>query len=244
LTTLFLTKLLVVFVYPLGIALLLGAIALALSFTKWGRLGQLLLGFVLITLWIAATPMFANWLNWWLASPFAQIKTETLPHSDAVILLGGGPDSRAGYALQIYQAGKAPRIVISGGNLPWLRLAVPDAERMADLLVQLGAPRSALILESRSRTTRENAVNTAAIFRAHGWQTGLLVTSGVHMPRALASFRKVGLDVVPAATDVATSPFQVDTLLDILPNAGALAWTTSAIKEIIGLGVYRYRGWA
>ena len=73
---------------------------------------------------------------------------------------------------------------------------------MADLLVKLGAPRSALILETKSRTTRGNAVNTATILREHDWRSGLLVTSGAHMPRALAAFQKVGLGVVPAVMEI------------------------------------------
>ena len=85
---------------------------------------------------------------------------------------------------------------------------------------------------------------TAAIFKEHGWRNGLLVTSGVHMPRAVAAFRKAGLDVTPAATDVHAGHPRFTSLLDLLPDAGALARTTLAIKEIIGLCVYRYRGWA
>jgi uncharacterized SAM-binding protein YcdF (DUF218 family) len=115
---------------------------------------------------------------------------------------------------------------------------------MADVQSGLGVPLSALIPETKSRNTHENAVNTAAIFKAHGWRTGLLVTSGVHMRRALAAFRKVGLAVVPAAPDLSTGPPQVNSLLDLLPDAQALAQTTLAIREMVGLCVYRLCGWA
>ena len=101
-----------------------------------------------------------------------------MPQSDVLILLGGEPTSRILRARRVYRAGKAPLIVISAGP-------VPEAQLIADLLIELGAPRSALILETESRNTRENAVNTAAIFKEHVWRTGLLVTSGAHMPRAL-----------------------------------------------------------
>ena len=65
--SLFLTKLISLFVYPLGAAIFVGATALALSFTRWRHIGQVLLGIVLVVLWIAATPGFAKWLNWHLA---------------------------------------------------------------------------------------------------------------------------------------------------------------------------------
>ena len=49
-SNLFLTKLLTIFVYPLGAAITASAIAFALSFTSWWRIGQLLLGFALVAL--------------------------------------------------------------------------------------------------------------------------------------------------------------------------------------------------
>jgi uncharacterized SAM-binding protein YcdF (DUF218 family) len=237
--TLLFTKFLM---YPLGAAILGGATALALSFTKWHHLGQALLGVVLICLWLAATPALASWLNWCVASQVPALELETLPPSDAVILLGGGSWGQILHARRIYLAGKAPRIVISGGDLHWLSPAASEAQQMADFLVELGVPRSALILETKSSTTRENAVNTAVIFKAHGWRTGILVTSGVHMPRALGAFRKVGIDVV--SPTYISGPPQVDSLLYLLPDVNALASTTLAIKEMMGLRVYRLRGWA
>jgi uncharacterized SAM-binding protein YcdF (DUF218 family) len=203
-------------------------------------MGQVLLGIVLVALWVAATPIFANWLNWRLTSQFSR----TLPEGDVVVLLGGWSAGRIVHALWVYRVGRASCILISGGNLPWLTTRIPEAERIAGFLVDLGVPRSALILETKSQTTRENAINTAAIFKEHGWRSGLLVTSGVHMPRALAAFKKVGLDVTPAPADISVGPLRLGSLLDLLPDAEALAWTTSGIKEMIGLYIYRYRGWA
>jgi uncharacterized SAM-binding protein YcdF (DUF218 family) len=235
-TILLLTKGLPLYVYPLGAAIFVSATALLLSCTSWWRIGLVQLGLALIALWIAATPVFANWLNWRLESEFPPVDVGTLPQSNAVILLGGvgldfdNPTNRIVHALQIYRAGKAPLIVISGGN--------PDP------LVKLGAPRSILIVEPESRNTRENAVNTAAIFKAHGWKNGLLVTSAIHMPRALAAFQRVGLNVAPAATGIDPRLFRPGGSVDPQPNKEALLQTAAAIKEIVGLLVYRCLGWA
>jgi len=240
---LFITKFLSLFLYPLGAAILISAFALVLSFTRWRRIGQVLLGCVLAALWIVATPVFANWLNERLESGVTVNSLETLPQGDAVILPGGASVGRIMAALRLYNEGKAPFIVITGGNFPWHKAAVPEAQRIADFLVELGAPPSALILETSSRSTRENAVNTAAIFKEHGWRHGLLVTEGLFMPRALATYRKVGLSVIPATIDI-NSGSSIDSVLDFMPDVGALAWSTLAIKEMIGLCVYHYRGWA
>ena len=111
------------------------------------------------------------------------------------------------------------------------------------ILNQLGVPSDAIVIEGDSRNTYENAAHVAPILRQRGWTSALLITSGVHMPRALATFAKAGLEASAAATDIqGRRPFYLG-VLDLLPDAGALAMSTSAIKEYIGLAVYRARGW-
>jgi uncharacterized SAM-binding protein YcdF (DUF218 family) len=266
----FVRKLLSNFAYPLGV--FVGAIAVVRSFASWRRFGQVLLVFALVALWLSATPLLANWLSWYLESQFPPVSVAKLPRSDVVIVLGGvggrplppgdmhlariyrtgkAPlvlDDPGGEpfpprlmrAMRIYLAGKAPQILLSAAD-------APEAQLNATRLIDLGAPRSALTLEAESQNTRENAVNAAAIFEENAWRTGLLVTSGVHMPRAFAAFKKVGLNVTPAATDIhvkSPRPFQIVSLGDLLPDAGALNKTMLAIRELIGLAVYRCRGWA
>ena len=216
---------------------------------RWQRIGQMLFCFAVAAFWIAATPVFANWLNGRLESTFPPVSVEMLPQSDVVIVLGGvgGEPIRGAqlpprlmHALRIYNAGKAPLIVISAAD-------VSEAQLNADRLIEFGAPRSALILETASRNTRENAVHVAAIFKQHDWRTGLLVTSAAHIPRALAAFRKVGLSVKPAATDAHASSLRSLRFVgprDLVPDAGAFNSTKSAIRELIGLCAYRFRGWA
>jgi uncharacterized SAM-binding protein YcdF (DUF218 family) len=256
--SLFLSKLLPVFVYPLGAALILGALALILLVLRFRQSGLFLLGVVLAGLWIGSTPIFANWLMARLETENPAVAVESLPEADAIILLGGFMDQpltpriyaelneaadRVIGAWRLFSAGKAPVILVSGGNLPWRSGASPEAELAADLLAEFRVPSSAIVVEAESRNTYENAVNTAAIFEERGWTSGLLVTSAAHMPRALATFRKTGLEVVPVSTDVQVRFPLYDSLLDFLPDAEALERTTSAIKEIIGSAVYRSRGW-
>jgi len=256
---LFLSKLLPVFVYPLGAAITLAAIALFLSSTRFRKLGRVLLGATLLALWVSSTPVFANWLGWRLEKQYPPRPMEELPQGDVIILLGGilaqplpprtRPDlgetgDRLLEALRLYQSGKADRIIVTGGNLPWQAAVAPEAELIADLLVELGAPRSALVLETASRNTYENAVNTAAILDKNGWRSGLLVTSAAHMPRALATFAKAGIEVTSASADIRVRLPLYDGMLDFLPDAEALSRTTASMKEWIGLRVYKQRNWA
>ncbi len=256
--SLFLDKLLTVFVLPLGAALVLGIVGLALSFTRWRNLARAALAIVVVGLWIAATPLFSHWIAAKLEGRYPPRPVDDMPKADAIVVLGGylgqplpprvtsdltDAADRVFEAARLYRAGKAPRIVVSGGNLPWYPSIKPEAALAADLLVELGVPRADLVLEGESRTTRENAVNTAKIFAANGWTSGLLVTSGMHMPRALAVFSRVGLDMTPATTDVSAQDRGFGGLFVLLPDAEELNRTTLAVKEIIGGFVYRHRGW-
>lgn len=258
--TLFLSKLLPVFVYPLGLAMVLGAIVLTLLLAGLRRTAASALVVALAVLYVASMPVVADWMYATLESQYPARQVATLPQADVAIVLGGaiGPalpprvavdlteaSDRVFHAAHLFLAGKVGHVVVSGGNLPWLTSAVPEADSMAALLVELGVPRSAIVLESKSRNTHENAVNCAAILDANGWRIVLLVTSSVHMPRALAAFRRSGIDAVPATTDVrVVGSVRTTSPLDVLPDAAALARTTEAIKEWLGLVAYRIRGWA
>ena len=252
--SLFLSKLLPVFVYPLGLAIILGVVALI----RGRHLGRAALTLALAILWVASMPVSSNWLLSQLEAQYPPVSIETLPHADVAIVLGGAigqplppritPElsdaaDRVLHAARLYRAGKTDRILVSGGNLPWMMGVKPESQLVADLLIEFGVPLDGIFQDKASRNTRENALNSAAIMQARGWRTALLVTSGAHMPRAIAAFRKVGLDPVPASTDVQVVYPIYGTVFDFLPDAGALAATTDAMKELIGLLVYRIRGW-
>jgi uncharacterized SAM-binding protein YcdF (DUF218 family) len=253
--SLFLSKLLPVFVYPLGFAIVLAGLAL----WRGGRIGRGAAGLSVVVLWLASMPVSSNWLVAQLEGNYPAAPIDTVSHADVAIVLGGSigqpvpprvePDlyeaaDRILYAARIFRAGKVGHILVSGGNLPWEPAAKPESQLVSDLLIEFGVPSQAIVQDPTSQTTRENAVNSAAILAAQGWHTALLITSAIHMPRALAVFLRVGVQVIPATTDVRVVLPLYRTPLDVLPDAAALAQTTEAIKELIGLAVYRVRGWA
>ena len=253
--TLFLSKLLPIFVYPLGLAIVLGLFALV----RRGRIGRAALAMALVVLWGASMPVSSNWLLGQLEAEYPPAPIETLPRADVAIVLGGSigqplpprvtsdlsdAADRVLYTARLFRAGKVDRILVSGGNLPWQAGVKPESQLVSDLLIEFGVRPGAIVQDDTSRNTHENAVNSAVIMNAQAWRTALLVTSGAHMPRALAAFRRVGLNVIPAATDIRVVYPLYSSLLDFLPDAGALTQTTEAIKEWIGLAAYRVRGWA
>jgi uncharacterized SAM-binding protein YcdF (DUF218 family) len=147
-------------------------------------------------------------------------------------------------AALLWQAKKVHMIIVSGGRLPWAHSLEADAKIAGELLESFGVPHESILIDSNSRDTHENAVNTAAIWREKGFRSGLLVTSAFHMPRALATFRAIGLDVTPWPADPGQKNLAIDTVFDFVPDASALEATTTAVKEWIGLAAYRMLGWA
>jgi uncharacterized SAM-binding protein YcdF (DUF218 family) len=252
-------KLLPIVIDPLGLALLLCIAAFALSFAGRARALRVSIAVAVILLWLASTPALAGLLTVILEEQNSSVPIETISPKDVAIVLSGGlaqrqsttnavqlgpTGDRVMQAALLWRAGKVQTIIVSGGNLPWARSSATEASLAVELLETYDVPRDAIIVESNSRNTHENAVNTAAIWREKCFHSGLLVTSATHMPRALASFRKAGLDIAPWPADFRGRYPLVNSLFDFLPNAGALAITTSAIKEWLGLVVYRLRGWA
>ena len=256
--TLYLDKLLAQCAYPLGLSLM--ACLLALPFLARGRT-RAGLGLILAAvgwLWFWSLPVVSDGLRLTLEQRFHNADVADLPRADAVVVLGGAMDAgppgypypnlgpaadRVWHAARLYHAGKAGRLILSGGGVEWRGDWIAEAEGMRRLLSDLGVPESALIIENRSRSTRENALFSAELMHRLGLERVLLVTSALHMARALATFRAVGVAAIPAPTDFEVMP-EPSHLLRWLPDAAALADSTRAIKEYLGLWMYRRRGWA
>jgi len=254
--SLFLSKLLPIFVYPLGLVIVLACS----HWVRGKRIGRAVLGLALVMLWVASTPVSSNWLLGQLEAEYPPVPIETLPHArcrDRARRLDR-PAAAAAHYPDLSDA--ADRVLYGRPSLPGGQSGPNPCQRRK---ICRGRRQSSLNRNSsltcwsssacrrtpsfktlQSRNTRENAVNSAVIMNAQAWHTALLVTSGAHMPRALAAFRRVGLNVTPAATDIRVVYPLYDSALDFLPDAGALAQTTDAIKEWIGLAVYGVRGWA
>ena len=207
-------------------------------------------------LWFWATPLCANLALPVLSESYPLQRLDDLPQADAIVVLAGdvravsasNPYPRLGrtadgihHAVRLLQAQLAPVVIVSGGVLGRGQTR-PMAQAMRDALLALGVPKDAVLVEGRSRTTRENALFTAEIAAERGIETVLLVAYDLHMRRSMATFRKVGLTPVPAIyQDRGDRPFPV---LDPLPSASQLNRSSFVLREWLGLVVYRLRGWA
>ncbi len=254
--SLFLSKVLSLFIHPLSLGLMV-LLASGVVTYWWKRRGLAGLGLGLLIIWIPATPIFSDWIRGTLESRYPPAPVEQAPATDAIVALGGaigaptpprvypdlnGTSDRLWHAARLFKAEKAPFVIASGGTMPWKDQRFREAPAMQDLLTSWGVPSDSVLLESTSANTYENATNTAAIVENRGFDRVLLVTSALHMRRALATFRSAGVDAVPVATDyqIVEGP---TILLSMIPSAGALSGSTAAIREYVGYLVYHWRGW-
>jgi len=241
---------------PLNAALL--AILALLALWLLTRRGGFLVATVVVVglLWMMATPLVSGSLQSLLESQTAELPAEALSKADAIVVLGGtlsppatresdanlsAAADRLVYAARLYALGKAPVILISGGHGG----GAMDAESVyaAALLAGWGVPASAILTETESVNTYENAVYTKLILDQHQLKSVLLVTSAMHMPRALATFRSAGVDATPAATDFEASGPGPAGLAAWMASPASLDVSTRVLKEHVGQLVYRSRGW-
>lgn len=177
----------------------------------------------------------------------------------AVVILGSGSvtvedwDGR-GFALpdrpamaRVLEAARVfalvdPAFVISsGGNPHPSRKTVPTGETMRAALVTLGVPANRILVETESRTTREEAVVIAPMLRQHGADQVILVTSEEHMRRSLGTFRAVGVTAIPAiARDLRRDITWVQRWL---PSDDGLGTASENAHEVLGIVYYALRGW-
>ena len=118
-----------------------------------------------------------------------------------------------------------------------------EAETMARLLTGWGIAPERLVLEGRSRNTRENALEAAQVVARERWGSLLLVTSAAHLPRAQGAFAAVGLRPDTLAVDVRAVPPSLRGLSP-LPRAAHLLQSEAALHELAGRVVYRLRGYS
>lgn len=156
-------------------------------------------------------------------------------------VLGDSSLYRCLEAARAYRAGPPLPVVAAGGKPDPSVPGVPCAELMAEFLATQGVRPADLVVEARSRTTHENAVEVRKVLAPRGVRRVILVTDAVHMRRASLCFRRQGFDVIPwpahhRATELGHSVFL------LLPTPYAVGNCLAAAHEWMGLAWYRLTG--
>lgn len=225
-----------------------------LLFTRRRALGKGLVTFtalLVVAVWLLP-------LGEWLGAPLENRfpRPDEPAHVDGIVLLGGSQNARlsalrgapslTGSAERIFEfmalARRHPeaRLVFTGGSGSLLHQQYKEADVMRELFRELGFDDSRVLYEGESRNTAENAVLSKELSRPGDDETWLLVTSAMHMPRAVGAFRKAGWRITPWPVDYnTTGEAMIDPQRSV---AKAFVALNAPLREWVGLTAYALTG--
>lgn len=153
-----------------------------------------------------------------------------------VVLSGGARDERVGQAAELYHAGYASLVMLSGGEAI---IGLPVSDLLKNQALKHRIPGSALLFESGSTSTAEQARYLRPILERHGFRRAIVVTSSYHSRRTRYLFRSV---FAGSPVEIRVYPVQRDIFSPI--EWWTRDWDTEeVVLEYIklGLAVVRYR---
>lgn len=232
-------------VLPPAGPLLIACVGFALMLlSRRRRLGLLLCGFGIASLWLLAMPVVSAQLMR-IATPYETLDLRQPISAKAIVILAGGvrryaPEynedtpneitwQRLAYGARLARTTGLPVLVTGGRG--------EAAAMRAFLIADFGVtPRW---VEDSARDTQQNAAFSRALLDAEGIREIVLVTSDWHMRRALAEFEWQGMQAVPAPVTDYSPPDGM--LARWLPGAGALQDSRTVLYELLGTLVLRVR---
>jgi uncharacterized SAM-binding protein YcdF (DUF218 family) len=226
-------------------AVLVMALAAALIIAQRRRRTGLALAWaVVIVFYLLSAPFSASRLAARVATVPPLSPTADISSAQAIVVLSAGGDAyapeygglmldgttveRLRYAAHLYHRTPLP-VLVSGGVIRGVPSALADAMKQA-LEQDFAVP--VTWVENRSGDTEENARYSAAMLKAAGISSIVLVTHASHMPRALRLFEATGLKVLPAPTGFSTSATYFPA--GFIPRMWAFVDSEAAIYEILG----------
>lgn len=245
----YLHKILPVFILPLGVILvflLVGAFLKRKSFIWAG----------IVTLLFASSPVVSMFSVELIESAYPErLTAPEAPTADAIVVLSSGRKIAPGKAqvsewgdanrfyggIELFKAGRAPKLIFTGGWAPWEPVSKPEGEVSAQYAMQLGVPKNSIFVSKPVLNTAEEAVGVAELL---GQEKNikpisiLLVTSSYHMERAKRLFELAGFRVFPFPVDFQRSRDHQITLIDFFPSANALAQNEMVVRELYGRAYY------
>ena len=255
----FLYSILLKLLYPTSLAVLLLFASAALR--KRERASRVLC-------WSALGILMICGNGWFWRGPTKRLERQflpsgPLPKADAILILSGGLESKlppratvevneAGdrllYGAYLYRNGLASLVICTGGVATGGVAPRAAAEEMEEFLRGLAIPKDHVLKEGGSGDTHEHAVNLGPIFKQRGIRNVLLVTSAMHMPRALGVFVRScpGIEFVPAPTDFQMTDLAVPwyrQLGYLVPTPHNLLGFSEVAHEYLGIAYYKARGW-
>ena len=208
----YILKFILLWLLPPGCIVLLLA-ALTFYLFKRKASGKFAAALITFLLYFASLIPTAQLLTHGLESRYTQ---QSAVKADVIAVLGGG--------------------AVSGGQV--FKDIGGEAEIAKRVLISMGVKENMVYTDTKALNTRQNAQNIIAACRENGWKRIIVVTSALHMPRAMQNFAAVkdsDMEVTAYPCDYLSSGKIVISPFSFVPQAYALDLTAMALKEYLAL---------
>ena len=158
---------------------------------------------------------------------------------DSTYIEWGDPDRFFG-GIALFKAGKAQKLVFTGGKMPWDKAKKTEGEVLKEYAISNSIPSENILVTKGVENTADEAVAIKELISPS--KRIILVTSAYHMYRAKRLFEKQGFEVIPYKVDYKTSGNNQVTFMDFLPSAENIELIETGIREIIGRIFYLVKG--
>lgn len=152
-------------------------------------------------------------------------------------ILGRDTLARCLHAAALFRQGEPCWVIVSGGRVRRDEPGPAAADAMSAFLITQGVPKEHILLEGRSSTTYENAVESCKLLREHEIGTTMLVTDAGHLLRGVGCFRRQGIDVIPSGCRYETRGVEWSAAA-FLPSPDGAKSLSEVWHEWLGLAYY------
>ena len=206
-------------------------------------------------LYILSTPIFSNNFFKLVEGSEYRKPISVMDGADAIVVLSGmleinevgdstyiewGDPDRFFGGIALFKAGKAQKLVFTGGKMPWNKAKKTEGDVLKEYTISNGIPSEKIFVTKDVENTADEAVAVKELISSS--KRIILVTSAFHMYRAKMLFEKQGFEVVPYKVDYKTGRNKEMTILEFLPNANNLKNTETGLRKIIGRILYTIKG--
>jgi uncharacterized SAM-binding protein YcdF (DUF218 family) len=228
------------------------------SLARWGRRW---LAAVILFYLVLSSPAGSGLLVRTLTSGYRPIASaDAARGAEAIVVLGSGSVNlraagrqlssvtldaglRVLEAARLFDLLNQPLVIASGGVTEHDAAAAPESVALRRALIDIGVRPDRIVLESESKNTRDEAVIVKRMLAERGLTTFVLVTSPLHMRRAMLTFEREGMHPIPSPAPLVPDRSVTGTTNPLLPSDLWLQIGDSAVYEWIARAYYWSQGW-
>jgi uncharacterized SAM-binding protein YcdF (DUF218 family) len=205
-------------------------------------------------LYIISTPIFSNNFFKLVEGSEYRKPISAIDSADAIVVLSGmleinevedptyiewGDPDRFFGGIALFKAGKAQRLIFTGGKMPWDKAKKTEGDVLKEYAILNGIASDKILVTKDVENTADEAVAVKELISPS--KKIILVTSSFHMYRAKRLFEKIGIEVISYNVDYKVTRGLKITIIDFLPYAENIKLTEIGIREVIGRLFYKFQ---